>query len=144
MFHDVTKSSLSLARPVEMWGFLCLLERPRWLTLRCWIWILFQGGPWEREAGLCAWCQLAGVGKGGLIKGLASGCAVENKEVWVWTAPYIHHSRKNGLLCIAFWKVCLSQSFIQRYWNLYKYSLFTFSRVERMKFIEVAMCQALC
>lgn len=42
---------------------------------------LLPGWAMGEESGLCAWCQLAGLGKGGLSKSLASGCTVENKEV---------------------------------------------------------------
>ena len=63
--HNFTKSSLSPASPVETWVFLCSRE-----------------GPGAREGvGLHAWGQLRGLGKWGLMEGLAVGCAVEKKEV---------------------------------------------------------------
>ena len=70
---------------------------------------VLQGRPrGEGGSGPSCWGQLRGLGKWGLMEGLAVGCAVEKKEVWVWTAAYILHSEINRVLCIH----CLVESWL--------------------------------
>lgn len=78
-------------------------------------------------AGASFCCRLCGGKEGGLS----------------WNSSILH-SKKNRLLCIAWWKVGLFQRFIQQYWNLYKCLILTFIGIGGMKFIEPPACQALC